>query len=203
MCKEVKFRGKRKYGYSNNEWVYGYLINAKDRENGEYELSIAKDLYAFGYGECNWEDVIAVIPTTIGESTRVFDINNKEIFEGDVVWYRNANGEGCIEEVKYINGGYFPLYTINDILDSKLEIIADSIIKYKIEKIFSKHHFKYLYNIEDDKHVKITIYYENKESNLELLKEEMKREGFTLTSWDSYDVIRDDIFSVEYTFTLS
>jgi len=100
--REILFRGKRK---DNGKWVYGYFVQicgegfiiTKD------EISWVISIGQFDISYCD------VIPETVGQYTGVKDENNKRIFEGDIIEYRDdmgkIMGKGIIE-YDYKNGGY-------------------------------------------------------------------------------------------------
>lgn len=88
--REILFRGKRKY---DGEWVYGDLRQFKSETYIEsYEADgIAKRSYP-------------VIPVSVGQFTAITDINDKKIFEGDIVQGHRCIGiksvvEYCTEDV--------------------------------------------------------------------------------------------------------
>lgn len=102
MNREILFRGKRK---DNNKWVYGSLIC--DVFNKWY-IHPNNCSFAISYYE--------VIPETIGQYTGFDDINNKKIFEQDII------EEGC-------NGLISSVVWDNEVGTYKLKGLGDYYIK--------------------------------------------------------------------------
>lgn len=89
MNRKNKFRAKR---LNSKEWVYGNLV---DTHHFKYILCVsfipAKTLPT--------EEFIEIDPNTIQEFTNHFDIDGKEIYEGD--FYREENGTERGDERTY------------------------------------------------------------------------------------------------------
>lgn len=102
----IKFKGRGKYGDHYNKWVNGYLVETYECESKISEMSIVESLELFGYGEANWNDVIAVDPDTVCQFTGLCDRFNNEIYEGDIVELEFPNGRTDIEYVSFNEGRF-------------------------------------------------------------------------------------------------
>lgn len=92
--REIKFRGKDVY---DNEWEYGGYMEFLGRPQIAYEDNGIV---------CH----IDVDPATVGQYTGLRDKNGVEIYEGDVLLYREMNRRAG---VSWRDGGFI-VYDIND-----------------------------------------------------------------------------------------
>lgn len=87
MNREIKFRGKH-----SNKWIYGYLLKSID-DNKCY-ISVSLDQF------------YQVKEETISQYTGLKDKNGAEIYEGDIIEYKDSIGKH-IEEVKFDKGCFY------------------------------------------------------------------------------------------------
>ena len=118
----IKFRGK---SIDGKEWLYGDLVSSADKKRFAILVNDKES-----YDECE------IIPETIGQFTRLYDCDGKEIFEGDVLKWEK---DGLLYVVRFWHGmfyasveecnegilGGFPLHSFTKYEDRECKIVGN------------------------------------------------------------------------------
>lgn len=115
--REIEFRGYAVEEMVDSQWLYGFGVMSIDYVDGaiEWHLHTLNGTYE-------------VVPESIGQYIGFRDINDKKIYEGNVVRYKDYDGMVRTGVVVFKGGSFAiesPIITSYRLMDYEIEVIGD------------------------------------------------------------------------------
>jgi hypothetical protein len=132
MCREIKFRGKRK---DTNEWVYGFYYQIP--QLNIYEILTGKIDITTGFPT---RESYEIIPETTGQYTGLKDIHSKYIYESDIVSDGSFNYEVYRHDSGQWKAGQYCLweYISDDGTENNWEVVGNIYLNPNLLKLITK-----------------------------------------------------------------
>ena len=135
--RQIKFRGKE---IDYNFWVEGNLLITDDNHNNPFRTHpITKYYQIVKYEAGDWNmggwTYCNIVPETIGQFTGMFDEDNKEIYEGDIVEGISDNifSKGDVNKYEiiwgvdhwHVKGTGFTLQELFNFCNKKVKVVGN------------------------------------------------------------------------------